>query len=242
MAIKIDSAGSIKKITPSDGMYFNVDMLERIIGGWPEPNKIGPVWVIKNEDVEKSADNFNQIASMFFQSPIYGDVLSLSALELPPEWDLVDDLDRKFTIDEMDEGFLKSLTDIALTDSTYDPEEGIDWEASLDPFSINGEKDYMDNFPKSEYFYNPRKPKHPETEVENFNKFLQDAYSHIVTSYEEGFKDFVVYEDKQNVVKVVTQDDRILTINQVMDELIKEEDYEKCAVLRDILQEEFHCE
>ena len=235
MAIKIDCEGNLTKVTPSDGMYFNIDMLERILGGWPEPSKIGPIWVIKNEDASKAGENFNQLASMFFQVPIYGDVLSLSALELPPEWDLVDDLDKKYTIDEIDEGFLKSLSDLALTDYFNDPL----FDYKTNPFSSLDSSSYDDFFPKSEYFYNPNKPKHPETEEENFSNFLKDAYRHIVQSYEDGFKDFVVYEDKQNIVKVLKKDDRKLTINQVIDELIIDEEYEKCAILRDILQKEF---
>lgn len=235
MAIKIDSEGNLTKVTPQDGMYFNVDMLERILGGWPEPSKIGPVWVIKNEDVEKNPENFNQLASMFFQAPIYGDVLSLSALELPPEWDLVDDLDKKFTIDEIDQGFLKSLSDLALTDYFNDPL----FDYRTNPFSSLYSNGFEEDVPKSEYFYNPNKPKHPETEEENFTNFLRDAYNHIVKSYEGGFKDFVVYEDKQNIVKVLKKADRKTTIDQVIEELIEIEDYEKCAVLKEILESEF---
>ena len=110
MAIKIDSFGNLSKVEPTGSDYFNVDMLERIVGGWPEPCKIGPIWLIKNEDSEKIFENYNQVASMFFQLPIYGDVMALSALELPPEWDLIDDMDKKYSVEDIDEGFLKSLS------------------------------------------------------------------------------------------------------------------------------------
>lgn len=247
MAIKIDSFGNLNKVSPNTGDYFNVNMLERIVGGWPEPCKIGPIWLIKNEDIDKIFENYNQVASMFFQMPIYGDVMALTALELPPEWDLIDDMDRKYTVKEVDEGFLKSLSDLTLsTDNIFDN----DGNVISDVYSMNGflgdnNENVQDIFgkeyklEKTEYFYNPDKPIHPETSHDNYTNFLKDAYNFIVDSSKEDFKEFVVYEDESNIVKVNKKDDQIKTIDQVMGLLLEEEDYEKCAVLRDIMANSF---
>jgi len=237
MAIRIDKSGHIRKVNPPDGSYFNVNMLEKLVGGWPEPTKIGPVWVIKSEDVEPLIENYNDIASKFFQLPIYGDVLSLSALELPPEWDLIDEIDRKYTIDEIDAGFMKSINDSALSDpfSGHNP-------LYPDPFHSMYNDQLFGSSPKSEYFYNPNKPKNPETPQENYLMFLRDSYDYILLGAQTNFKDFVMYEDDVNIVKVPREKDRIQTINQLIKLFIEDEEFEKCAVLRDILVNQFKVE
>ena len=255
MAINIDSFGNLSKVEPTGSDYFNVDMLERIVGGWPEPCKIGPIWLIKNEDSEKIFENYNQVASMFFQLPIYGDVMALSALELPPEWDLIDDVDKKYSVEDIDEGFLKSLSDLTLsTDNIFDNEGNVisdkdkgfdtwgDYNLTNYPPDSATDKDYFGHntpYEKNEYFYNPNKPKHPETSHENYESFLRDAYNFIVDSSKDDFNEFIVYEDDSNVVKVNKEDDRVKTIDQILKLLIEDEDYEKCAVLRDIVEKSF---
>lgn len=247
MAIKIDSFGNLSKVEPTGSDYFNVDMLERIVGGWPEPCKIGPIWLIKNEDTEKVFENYNQVASMFFQTPIYGDIMALSALELPPEWDLIDEVDKKYSVKDIDEGFLKSLSDLTLsTDNIFDNEGNhIDIESnstSSGHWSYQEGDDYFGKGwlnQKNEYFYNPNKPKHPETSHENYTNFLRDAYNFIVDSSKDNFDEFIVFEDDANIVKVNKREDQVKTIDQIMKLFIDDEDYEKCAVLRDIIEKSF---
>ena len=232
MAIKLDTSGKLVRVTPPEGSYFNVSMLENMVGGWPDPNKIGPIWIIKNDDAEKTQDNYNEIASSYFQSPVYGDILSVSALELPPEWDLVDDLDKKFSVEELDAGFVKAIQDRALSNAFENPMDAFN---SADPFVSLYNDRHFDEYPKEEYFYNPFKPKNPQTTHDNYINFLKDSYEFIVDSAKDDFKDFIVYEDDINIVKVRGKENRVETINQVIDLFIEEEDYEKCAVLRDIL-------
>ena len=61
MAVKVNNDGSVSRVQPKHGMYFNVDMLEDLVGGWPEPTKVGPVWVILNSDASRKPDNINEI-------------------------------------------------------------------------------------------------------------------------------------------------------------------------------------
>lgn len=244
MAVKVNNDGRVERVQPQNGTYFNVDMLEQLVGGWPEPTKVGPIWVIINGDATKGPDNYNEIASNFFQIPIYGAVISLSPLELPPEWDLVDDYDRKFTIDESDEGFIDALQSRMFMDPFNSPmSENFQWDPDFPNVSGMGPmpsmKEIFGKPKKDEFFYNPNKPKHPETSDENYENFLKDSYAHIIKCSAENFKEFIVYEDQLNVVKVRSKGDRIKTINQVIKALIKDEDYEKCANLRDILEEKF---
>ncbi len=240
MAVKVNNDGSVSRVQPKHGMYFNVTMLEDIVGGWPEPTKVGPVWIILNSDASRKPDNINEVASKFFQLPIYGDIVSLSPLELPPEWDLVEDHDRNYTVDESDEGFIDALSNRMLVDP-FSMHMGFGladhWasEDHKDYFGVNGIN--LNN--KEEFFYNPNKPKAPETTDDNYKKFLKDSFSHIVNCEKENFKDFIVFEDDVNIVKVRSKDDRIKTINQVIDALIEVEDYEKCAKLKGILDKNF---
>lgn len=230
MAIKLDKEGKIIKVTPPEGEYFNVDMLERIVGGWPEPTKIGPTWVILNEDIEKVPENYNEIASNFFRVPVYGDILSVSAQELPPEWDLTTDYDTKWSIDDIDDGFIEALNNNLLSDPFSSPMSGYP-----NPFFSMQNQELFADYKKEEYFYNPNKPKDPQTSEENYQNFLRQSYDRIVECSSENFKDFVVYEDDMNIVRVKEGEDRLKTINQVLNILVEDEEYEKCAILRDIL-------
>ena len=232
MAIKIDKAGKLMKVTPPSGSYFNLELLEQIVGGWPEPKKIGPLWVIQNEDAAKTPGNFNEVASIVFKEPIYGQVLSLSALELPPEWDLCDDFDTQYTIDEIDSGFVKSCTTAAQADEFTAPYGTYE---SSDPFAPLYNQQLFDDLEQVEYFYNPNKPRREATSEDNFINFLRDAYDYILDSAEDDFEDFILYEDDMNIVRVKEEEDKVKTMNQVLDILIDDEEYEKCAELRDVL-------
>jgi hypothetical protein len=223
MAIKLSKEGTVLKVTPHFKQYFDIASMEDAISGWPEPMKIGPIWVIQNENVLKSPDNLNDLASRFFHIPIYGDVLILSSHELPKEWDLIDDSDLMYTADEIDAGFVKSLSEMAIFENLYIP-----YNQPYEPDFINSA--ILQKPQQVEYTYSPEKQVKNDDE---FKEFLRNAYTYVISSAPE-FKSFVVYEDELNIVKVNAKKDMLKTIDQMLAIFVEDESYEKAAKLRDL--------
>jgi hypothetical protein len=223
MAIKLSKEGTVLKVTPHFKQYFDIAAMEDAVGGWPDPMKIGPIWIIQNENILKSQDNLNELASKFFHIPIYGDILVLSSHELPKEWDLLEDSDSMYTADDIDAGFIKSLSDMAIFENLYIP------------YSQPYEPDFVNSFgvqkpQQVEYTYSPEKQVKNDDE---FKDFLRNAYDYVISSAPD-FKNFVVYEDELNVVKVNVKKDMLKTIDQMLEIFVEEESYEKAAKLRDL--------
>ena len=223
MAIKLSKDGLVLKIAPHFKQYFDISAMEDAINGWPEPMKIGPIWVIQSENTLKSPDNLNELASQFFHTPIYGDILVVSSHELPKDWDLLEDSDRMYTADEIDAGFMKSLSEMAIFENMYIP-----YNEPYEPYFVNSS--VSQSIQKVEYTYSPDKCVNYD---EEFKQFLRNAYDYVVLTPTE-FKTLIVYEDEINIVRVKEKTDMIKTINQMMDLFVEDESYEKAAKLRDL--------
>jgi hypothetical protein len=214
MAIKISVDGKISKILPGANKYFSISAMEELVGGWPYPIKVGPVWVIQNEDLIKTGQSINNLASRFFRTNIFGDVLTLSSHELPTDWDLLDDNDKKYTAEEIDAGFIKALTEMTIYEGYQYPINTPIVQAEKSPEQI-------------EYTYSPEKQKVFNDE---FRDFLKNAFDHVVSNK----KEFVVYEDANNIVKVKGKKDQLKTLEQMLNIFVEEENYEAAAQLRDL--------
>jgi len=46
MALKITTENTVKTLRPQNGKTFTIDELNEHVGGWIEPFKVGPVWVV----------------------------------------------------------------------------------------------------------------------------------------------------------------------------------------------------
>jgi hypothetical protein len=213
MAIKVSVTGEILKILPLHN-YFNINEMEHFVGGWPYPIKIGPIWVIQNEELIKTQEDKNNLASRFFRSNMFGDILILSSHELPAEWDLLDDNDKKYTPEEIEAGFIKSLTEMVIYENFYYPINSPELK------NVNKHK-------KTEYIYSPEKQKVFD---EDFKVFLKNAFDHII----ENKEDFIVYKDENNIVKVENKNDKLKTLEQMLNIFVEEENYEVAAKIRDL--------
>lgn len=220
MAIKLSKEGKVLKVSPHFRKYFDISTMEEAVNGWPEPIKIGPIWVIRNESALKSPDNLNDLASRFFHTPIYGDILVLSSHELPKDWDLMEDSDKLYTADEIDAGFVKSLSEMNMFENFHTLPDELDFTNRLNLFEPQ----------RIEYTYTPEKQVKDDDE---FKDFLRNAYDHVI-SYSPDLKSFIVYEDDTNIVKVKEKKDMLKTIDQMLKIFVEDELYEKAAKLRDL--------
>lgn len=231
MALRIRYNGSVEQLTPGNSSYYNVGMIEEVIGGFPNPRKVGLTWIILNSDENevKIPEILNPIATAYFGYEIYGDVMVVTSKELPPDWDLLDYDDQKYTIEEIENQFLGNLHDMSLI--TFNQDMG----NYKDMFNTDTgvERNPYVSLPKAEYIYNPDKAEDSEgIQKENFQDFLMDSYNFIINTAEE--KKMIVFEDDYHLIKIENKDHKIKTIDQLINIFLGEEEYEKCVTLRDV--------
>lgn len=220
MAIKITDNGQVKVLKPFSS-YFNLQDLENEVGGFIEPIKIGPVWIIFNEN-SKEKMALNQVASFFFDVAMHGDVLVIPPQQLPPDWDIMDEIDYKYTGEQVDEGFL-----ISLQKSLINSANGINMFHN--PFGVfsTGKTTFAMS---EEYTFEP--PVDLTSEDENTRDFYKQVCE---TQFDaKRFKrDGVLLDDNGVVIKVKKHQDKLKCIDQMISLFLEEEEYEKCAELRD---------
>lgn len=219
MAIKIDTESSVRVIRPTS-KTFTLEELNDCIDGFIEPIKIGPVWVMYDEKAKESGEPKNKVASFFFNVALYGVVLIVPPQQLPKEWDLMSDADRRYTPDDIDSGVLLSLQSALMNVRVF----GAPGKQYID--------DLSDRFlPQEEYTYSP---KAGATIDENTQDFYDKVYDYIVQNPEQ-FKKNIAMSSSTLLVKLSNDDDRKLLVNQMIDFFLTQEAYEKCAILKKVL-------
>jgi hypothetical protein len=208
---------------------YSLRELEEFVGGSIEPIKIGPIWIIFNADLQKNIEYIhyeerpaiNTIITKLLKKNIYGQVIAISAHELPLDWDLLEGIESEYSATELDAGFIKFLEDIGITEH-----QNVDWTYNR--------TDHMYNVKKIEYTYDPKKS---DEEIQNiglddFHQFLRDCSNHILN---RKLSNDIIYEDDINIVKVKPEDTK-QTLTQILKILESDEEYEKCAVIAKIMK------
>ena len=212
MAIKITSDAIVRIVKPLS-KQFQLDEINSHVSGWIEPFKIGPLWVMYKEKSKEEGEPFNQVASFFFEVPMYGTVLIVPPKQMPAEWDVIEPTDTLYTSDQIESGFLTSLQQALIYNRTV---------GGLSP-------DELMNITKEEWIYEPL------NEIDEHSiEFFKKSYQFIIEQpYNE---DNILYEDEDVIIRTLTPEDRIKTFNQMLDYFVESEDYEKCASIRDLIK------
>jgi len=220
MAIKI-TADSIVKVFRPEGYKFTLDELNTQVNGFIEPLKIGPVWVMYSEEAKEKDEPLNNVASYFFDVPMYGTVIVVPPHHLPSEWDLMEPEDYRYTADDIDSGFLMSLQQALIHKRVYG-------EMNTD----NNERLFQRLKAREEWTYTP------DAENPSIDKNTIDFYNQVfdyIKTNPEMIKKNILLSDDEIIVKVNSDEDRILMINQMIQYYISEEQYEKCSVLKTVI-------
>jgi hypothetical protein len=207
MAVKITLDGSVKLINPEDEQ-FSLDELNGQVEGWIEPTKIGPIWVMHAENA-KGKEPLNQVASFFFDVALHGTVLVVPPMQMPSEWDLLEEGETAWTSEQIDMGFLTALQTTLVM------------HRMLNEGPVNLKNPY-----KEEWSYQPS-----DNIDESVKEFFRKAYDSIVSQKGEP-REHVIFEDDSTVVKTKNKTDHLKTIDQMIEYFIEVEEYEKCAALQ----------
>jgi hypothetical protein len=211
MAIKITADGIVRTVKPAL-QQFSLNELNDHVDGWIEPLKIGPIWIMYREEAKENGEPLNQIASLFFDVAMHGTVIVVPPQQMPPEWELMENADYRYSSDQVDSGFLSALHQALV----------------LNRFIDKPTAEEINDFMKEEWQYQPSE------NIEDEDKdFFRKIYNIII---EQNLKkdDTVLFEDDSIIVKTTRNDDRVKTIQQMIDYFVEEEEYEKCARLLEV--------
>jgi hypothetical protein len=217
MAVKIGTDNILRMVRPNS-YKFTLEELNNGVNGFIEPVKMGPLWVMYSEEAKINGEPLNKVASFFFDVAIHGTVLVVPPHQLPSEWDLMEPEDYRYTADDIDGGFLRSIQQSLIYSRTFGLE--------LDEDELKGT------------FYNPvekwtYKPNERSEITEDVIEFYNKSYEFIVKN---SIKDNVVlFEDGVEVT--VSSEDMESFINQLIEHYVNEEAYEKCAKLKQVYEE-----
>lgn len=221
MAIKI-SSDSIVRVVQPETHKFNLEELNRHVEGFIEPVKIGPVWVMYDEEA-KTKKELNKVASLFFGIAIHGTVLAIPPHQLPADWDIMEPEDYRYTAEDIDSGFLLSLQTILMHNKVFGGPSG---DSYFESFSSRF-------LPKEEWTYTP--PEKDEID-ENTQKFYQLVYSYIVNNPDSFSKDIILSDD-QMIIRIENPSEKDNMVEQMIDYFVSQEEYEKCVNLKKVLEQ-----
>jgi len=206
MAIKITADSILKTIKP-ERHQFTVKELDALVSGSAEPLRVSTVWVMYNEQAEKT-EPLNKVASFFFNMPMHGTVLIIPPQQLPSAWDVMEPNDFLYTSDQIEAGFILTL------------------QSALSQFrGTNGNIKNV-NVCKEEWVYKPSDVIDEETK-----DFFIKSYNSIVNTDPNTE---LLFEDEYNIVKTLSIADKQKTIQQMIDFFVDIEEYEKCSKLMEI--------
>jgi hypothetical protein len=208
MAIKITSDAIVRTVKPAI-QQFSLNELNDHVDGWIEPLKIGPIWVMYREKAKENGEPLNQLASFFFDVAMHGTVMVVPPQQMPPEWELMEDVDYRYSSDQVDSGFLSALHQALV----------------LNRFIDKPTADELSSFMKEEWSYQP------SNEIgEDEKNFFRKVYDTLVKQNLKK-EDNVLFEDDDIIVKTENNEERIKALQQMIDYFVEEEEYEKCAKL-----------
>jgi hypothetical protein len=211
MAIKITSDAIVRTVKPAL-QQFSLNELNDHVDGWIEPLKIGPIWVMYREKAKENGEPLNQLASFFFDVAMHGTVMVVPPQQMPPEWELMEDPDYRYSSDQVDSGFLSALHQALV----------------LNRFIDKPTADELASFMKEEWSYQP------SNEIGDDEKdFFRKVYDTLVKQNLKK-EDTVLFEDDDIIVKTASNEERIKALQQMIDYFVEEEEYEKCAKLLEV--------
>jgi hypothetical protein len=218
MAIKIGVDNTVKVFRPG-GKHFTLQELNDEVGGLVEPQKVGPIWLMYNEN---KAELHNEIATLFFDTDLYGAVLVIPPQELPAEWEAMDDADYKYQAEDVDNGFLLSLQNVIKSHRIF----GLTTKDD----NLDRIKDFFQG--QEEWLYTP--PEAAEVD-ENTISFYQQVYDYI-SKHPDMFRKNILVSDPTLVIKLEQPGLKKKMIESMIEYFVSVEEFEKCAFLQNELK------
>ncbi|MCK9574528.1 MAG: hypothetical protein WC979_01340 [Candidatus Pacearchaeota archaeon] len=184
-------------------------------------------------DMSKERE-LNSVGSLYFRFAVFGNILIMSARELPEGSPIATAENGKYDIPELEAGIIKSIKN-ALYLYKQVMNDDVDAQEEFEKVSNKlKEKIKSTKSEKTVYQFDPDKEGDiDDNEAEFITTFYTRAFDAIKDRKRIDINKLVLFEDSDVVIKFMPGKVK-KTLSDMMTYFSELEDYEKCAVIRDI--------
>lgn len=232
MAVKIEIDGFIKRVKSKGSVFKNKDLLQVFPDGFQFID-MGVFIVVANDKAVVS--NINKVASLFLRYAVYGEILMLSGKELPDSLFITAE-NSKFSPKESDDGIINLLQETLITFKAITEEDD-----NMIGRQDNFQHSIFSESKKQLLIIDPNKLKgnieisETDEEDEFIDQFYKSAFKKL-SKRSEDLNKIILFEEQTYIIKFPTGK-VIETLQVMLDHYIETEDYEKSAVIRDVIKE-----
>jgi len=231
MAILFEKNNQLNKIIPVNNEYFKVKELKYALNAKDiKPMKVGPVWLLLDEDINKKQDKTDKHDSLskFLGNNVYGNILVITSYELPKNWNLtkIDPDIKNLDTEIIEIAFLKTIQDFA---EKHDIDLNNPNELDEDPYV----QEYLK---KQRLHYKPFQQSEKFKSSNDFLKFLEVSLPFALKYKHSKNTEMLLFEDKGIKITVVENKEKKKTFEQLIQFCIEKEKYEEAEKLNKIMK------
>lgn len=229
MAVKISTDGFLNVHRPLQ-KNFSIDDMSSIIITDKEKLQFVDIGIFVLVIDCATNRTMNSVGSLYFRFPIFGNLLILSANELPEETLIKTDENSKYTTDELESGIIKSIKDVL---TTYKMLMSTNTKNALNNLQSFDESNSQESYTPTKriFYFNPDNEGEITKEEESFiETFYLNVFETIKGINHHNIANIKLYEDIDCVIMFMPGM-ICKTIDNIIDYFTKKEEYEKCAIL-----------
>jgi hypothetical protein len=210
MAVKISVDHMVSVLYPRTES-FTLGEIHDIVGSSIDPLCFDHFWLIYDETGMARKKPLNQIASLVFGVPLYGDVVTVPVLQMPDELELFDENVRTdYQTEAVDNGVLLTI------------QKALDYQRQVNEGIEPTE-------PVEEWIFNPEDELQTKGDI---GLFYSNVYNFIIKNPDKFKQKNIIFSDMFLQIKLATSKERIDIISKMIKHFEILEEYEKCSVLK----------
>lgn len=235
MAIMLYQSQLTSEKTPENNKYFTKNELKEFFKEYEKLNSLrldeNNIWCLYGSKTIYNTIEYNSIASDLCGVDVYSPLLIIHDSEINPEWKM-----SHLTNETYSDFYDNVMNDIIaisqeLLKTIKENEMAENGEDTLPYLETVGE---TTEEPKRVFFYfDPDKQSENFYKSNNLNILCEKAYDYISVSENKYREPFIMYEDVKAIVSI-PKDKIIKFADIIINYFLKEEEYEKCDVLKNL--------
>jgi hypothetical protein len=209
MAVQISANHMVSIIYPK-GVSFTWGEIHEQVGSKIEPLCFDHFWLIYDEMGHAKKKPLNQIASLVFGVPLYGEVITIPTQQMPDDWEVSDLIRSDYQIEDIDNGVLLTI------------QKAIDYQRKVN----QGQEPVV---ALEEWIYDP------DGEVQtkgDIDLFYSSVYDFIVENPHKFHQKNIIFSDMFLEIKLPHNQAQISIVRKMIKHFEELEIYEKCLVLK----------
>lgn len=210
MAVRISVDHMISVLYPQNES-FTLGEIHDMVGETIDPLCFDHFWLIYDETGMSRKKPLNQIASLVFGVPLYGDVITVPILQMPDELELFDENARTdYQTEAVDNGVLLTI------------QKALDYQRKVN----SGQEPPT---PVEEWIFNPEDDVQTKGDI---GLFYSNIYNFIIRNPDKFKQKNIIFSDMFIQIKLASSKERVDIISKMIKHFEGIEEYEKCSVLK----------